>query len=177
MTDFSLRVDLTEVNGAVEQMQENLTGGKVAAFMAEIADELEQSSEEAFSQKRNPRSLEPWEGAAYETLRSRGFRSLLVRTGALERAVRARSEASGSHGRALLEFIGPQDVVSRGFMHLFGVVARQKRVRGYRKGKAYYSKRARPGQAMPARGFVGLSDRQVKGVLRKAHELVTEGVT
>jgi phage gpG-like protein len=103
-----------------------------------------------------------WAPAAAATVRDKGFKSLMVRSGQLEGALVSGYQLTPAGATAFLNVQASQ--IGLALIHLYGVQAKNRRTymrstpRGFKKESRA---RLRPLQAMPARGFVGLRPEQI----------------
>ena len=156
MADWKFRADIDRALEEFSTITERCEHSGLEATAAKAADVMEAESERAFAELKDPRTGRRWEPPAETTLRDPRFERLLERSGQLRAAVRGAYRVGPSIATARIE-IAEGELVKRAMVHLYGVKARSKR--------SNRATRKRPGQAMPARRFVGVSPARVKELI------------
>ena len=170
--------DLSAGETMVAEVRTRLTSTGAEKIAAEAAAAMLEAARGAFSAKSDPRTGAPWAPASEATLRDKRHRSLLVRSGQLEREIVSGYKVNPGGATA---FINAQaDVVRKAMINLYGVEAKARRtyVRNLPGGRTRKESRSRKNanEAIPARRFVGLSDARVATIITDAEKIITEGL-
>lgn len=164
---WHMLADTSQVEAWLAEAEARAKGDGVEKVAASIASSLSEATAGAFASKRDPRTRRPWESAAESTTRSRGYKSLLRRSGELESAVQTGYQLVPVGATVKVEIVGDNDIVRRGMVHMYGVRARAKR--------SNRRTRRNPNMVMPARRFVGMWREDVDAAVKLAErELVPE---
>jgi phage gpG-like protein len=154
--------DPSEANAMLQQLEQNLATTGVEKVAAKAADELLTEAHGSFGTKADPMRDTAWAPPAAATVRDKGFKSLLVRSGQLEGALVSGYQLTPAGATAFLNVQASQ--IGLALIHLYGVQAKKRRTymrstpRGFKKESR---PRLRPAQAMPARGFVGIPPEKI----------------
>jgi len=163
----TIKVDTSEARAALDGMGEAVSPAGLAEVAEALTAAFGEAAARAFAQKVDPATGRPWAPASPLTAGSRSYKSLLVRTGALEESVTAETH-KGPHSafaRVGLD-ASERSVLVRGLVHFYGVTARKRR--------SNRTARVRPQQSMPARRFVGLSSRDLSEFLAEAERAIAK---
>ena len=139
------------------------------AALAEVAEDLAavmgKASERAFAQKVDPATGRPWEQESALTRGSRGFKSLLVRSGELQQSVVTETHRGQTSAFARVGLdASARSVLVRGLTHFYGVKARKRR--------SNRTARVRPQQSMPSRRFAGISTDEIKAFMSRVERSI-----
>lgn len=153
-----IQVKDEEAKALLERVRRGLSSRGMTRVLAQIGADLLNFSRIAFQSKRDPVTGAAWEPPAPRTLKDRGFRDLLLRTGQLVSSITGEVQVGEGGGNAALVIQGPGEIVRRGMVHLFG--ARKQRKKG-------------PGRnirRLPARVWTGYP----MGAISRWNELILE---
>ena len=176
--DWKVNLDQAEAQAALDALEQNVSSTGVEKVAAKLAAELLEGGHAAFGTKADPIHGTAWVPAAAATVRDKGVRSLLVRSGTLEGALVSGYGLTPGGATAFLNVQASQ--LGLALIQLHGVQAKKRRTymrstkRGFRKESR---SRLRPGATLPARGFVGISPAQLAEATAYAEQVMTEGLT
>lgn len=164
---WQMLADLSDAESFLAAAEARCQGQGVEIVAASITKVLTETTADAFESKRDPRSHRAWAPAADRTVRARGFKQLLERSGDLRSAVQAGYELVPAGAVVQVEITGSTDIVRRGMVHMYGVKARTKR--------SNRRTRLRPGAVLPARRFIGMWRDDVKAAVELAERELMPG--
>lgn len=117
-----------EVDRLLGQARRALSPAGLRSVAGQIAEDLRQFSEQAFSAKKDPSTGAAWPAPAPRTLRDVAFRELLRRSGALQRGLTTRIEAAEGGATAALVLPESGPAIAKALALYYG--ARKKRKKG-----------------------------------------------
>lgn len=169
--DWRVSVDADAALRVFAQLETNLSTTATEKIAAKAAAEMHEAATQAFVRGVDPRTGVPWAPPSEGTLKGRGFRSLLRRSGTLLSDVRSGYKLTPRGARA---FVNVEDRSTKvGMIQFFGGRGASKSA----KARARRTKAAGTlsGWSLPARRFVGLSPRAVTEIFDYASRSLTSG--